>query len=175
MRFCSIVLSAVGAGMILAGCQSAMTPDAGQATGPVATTSAPASGPAMGRGGRGGQAAPANLEGAMSEMNRMLTQLKQNATDPAQKDAVIRNISIFARDVAISKLQTPPWVNRIANAEEKAKALESYRSMMNGLTRVLLDLEDAVNAKKADDIKKNLTTLEEMEKAGHQEFHVGND
>ena len=109
----------------------------------------------------------------MTEMNRMLTAIKADSADPTKNEQTLRNIATFARDVAISKLQTPPWASRIADAGEKAKAMESFRSMMNGLTRTLLDLEDAVIAKKPEEIKKAITTLEEMEKAGHAEFHVG--
>ena len=172
MRFSSIswVTFCARTALTMAGCQSAMTPDAGQATAPVATASAPA----MGRGGRGGPAqAPANLGAAMRDMNAMLTAIKGEATDPAKIDQTIHDISVLARDVAIAKLQTPPYVNQIPTAADKAKALASFRSMMNGLTRTLLDREDAVNAKKPDDVKKAIATLEEMEKAGHTEFHVG--
>lgn len=129
-----------------------------------------ATGPA--RGGRGPAAAPANLSGAMSDMNRMLQALKREAVDPALAEQTLHDLATMERDVAVSKLQTPPNVNRMATADEKAKAIASYRSMLSGVTRTLLDIEDAVNDKKPDEIKKLLTSLDEIEKAGHTEFNV---
>src|SRR5437660_300535 len=41
------------------------------------------------RGGRGAAAAPANLESAMSDMNRMLTAIKHEAADPAQAEQAL--------------------------------------------------------------------------------------
>jgi len=136
--------------------------------------SRPATTPA--RGGRGAAAAaPANLEAAMSDMNRMLSAIKREAADPAQAEQALRDLLTMERDVAISKLLTPPTVNRMPNADEKAKALASYRSMMTGLTRTLLDLEDAVTNKKPDDVKKLIATLDDIEKHGHEEFKAGDD
>ena len=131
-----------------------------------------ASSPAPAVRGRGATP-PANLSGAMKEMGGMLTTIKNEAADPAKSDQTLKDIATFERDVAISKLQAPPYVNRLAAADEKAKALESYRVEMNVLTRALLDLEDAVSAKKTADIKKYLDQLAQIEKQGHQEFHVG--
>ena len=125
--------------------------------------------PPPARGGRGGPAAPANLGGAMRDMNAMLTALKADATDASKIDQVLRNIATLERDVAISKLSLPPLVNRMTG-DEKAKSAASYRTTLSGLARTLLDLEDAVSDKKTDDIKKLVAKLEEIEKAGHTEF-----
>ncbi len=131
-------------------------------------------GPAA-RGGRGGAPAiPATLESAMSDMNRMLRALKTEAADPAKAEQTLTDLITFQRDVAISKALVPPTVNRLP-AAEKAKSLASYRAMMNGLTRTLLDLEDAVNDKKPDDIKKLLAQLDQIEKQGHAEFKPAGD
>ena len=131
---------------------------------------------APGRAGRGAPAAaPASLENAMSDMNRMLQDLKRVAADPAQADQALRDIATMERDVAISKLLPPPSINRIAKAEDKAQALTSYRGMMNGITKTLLDLEDAINDKKPEEIKKLLGELGQIEKVGHQEFNVRAD
>jgi hypothetical protein len=127
------------------------------------------------RGGRGVPGgAPANLQSAMSDMNRTLRTLKAEATDPAKIEQTLADLATFERDVAISKTQVPPTVNR-QPADEKAKSMASYRSMMNGLTRTLLDLEDAVNDKKPDEIKKLLAQLDEIEKQGHAEFKPAGD
>jgi hypothetical protein len=136
------------------------------AAAPATTTTAPT--------GRGrGPATPTNLSGAMREMGSMLKTIQNEAADPAKSDQALKDLATFERDVAISKLQAPPYVNRLPTAEEKAKELESYRVTMNVLTRALLDLEDAVAAKKPDDIKKSLDQLAQIEKQGHTEFHVG--
>jgi hypothetical protein len=134
-------------------------------------SSSAASPPANGaRGGRGATSAtPVTLSSAMGDMNRMLRALKAGASDPAKAEQTLTDLVNFQRDVAVSKAQTPPAINRLP-AEEKAKAVASYRAMMNGLTRTLLDLEDAVNDKKPDDIKKLLAKLDEIEKQGHAEF-----
>lgn len=123
------------------------------------------------RGGRGGAAAvPNSLSSAMGEMNRMLQDIKKVAADPAQAEQALKDLATFERDVAICKLLVPPEVNGITDAKAKAEAIASYRAMMNGLTKTALDLEDAVNDKKADDIKKLIAQLDEIEKKGHAEF-----
>jgi hypothetical protein len=172
MRIDFLKALVLAAGLAIAGCQVSMNPDAGQGA-PAAPAQPAASTPPAAPRGRGVQPqVPANLERAMSEMDAMLRAIKADAADPAKAETTLHNIAIMARDVAISKLQTPPWVARMAAADEKAKAMASYRSMMNGLTRTLLELEDAVNDKKPDAIKKAIAQLEEIEKAGHEEFHV---
>ncbi len=140
-----------------------------------ATPGAPAGPAGRGRGrGAAGQA-PAGLGAAMTDMNTQLTAIKAEAADPAKADQAIHDISVMARDVAIAKLQTPPYVNKLTDADQKAKEMATFRTMLNGVTRTLLDLEDAVNAKKPDDVKAAIAKLEDMEKAGHAEFHVGQD
>jgi len=42
--------------------------------------------------------------------------------------------------------------------------------MMVGMLKTLIDLEEAVNDKKVDDIKKGIAQLEELQKQGHAEF-----
>jgi hypothetical protein len=107
----------------------------------------------------------------MRDMAAMITAIKADAADPTKAEAVLKNIVQFERDVAIAKMQTPP-VERVAEAD-RAKAADEYRKAMTTLQRTLLDLEDAVAAKKTDDIKKLITKLEETQKAGHTLFKVG--
>jgi hypothetical protein len=128
----------------------------------------PAGGPA-GRTGRGAGQAPANLEAAMRDMDRAYRALKAEAADPTKIEQSLRDLATMQRDVTISKLQTPPSVNRLAG-DKKAEAVTSYRTMMNGLLKALLDLEDAVTAKKADDIKKGFEEVDQIMKQGHAEF-----
>ena len=159
------------AALTLAGCESALTPDAHQATMPAAAT--PAATPPIARG-RGGPTVPAGLEASMSEMNRMLQDLKKVAADPAQAEQALKDCATFERDVSICKLLVPPQINRMTG-DAKTEALTSFRSMMTGLVKTALDLEDAINAKKPDDVKKCIAQLEETEKMGHTELKVGND
>ncbi|HEY4329540.1 MAG TPA: cytochrome b562 [Phycisphaerae bacterium] len=151
---------------------------------PVIYAAAPATGPGMGagaggppaRGGRGAAGgAPASLGTAMQEMSRMLTAIKKEADMPESQEQTLKDIATLARDVAIAKLQTPPVMVRMTAPEEKAKAAIDYRNDMNSLTRALLDLEDAVIAKKSDDIKKYIAKLDDLEKAGHAEFRPANN
>jgi hypothetical protein len=161
--FLSAALPAVA---VMVGCQSAMRTDAGQGA-PAATAPAPA-----GRAGRGGTAMPAGLRGAMSDMERMMNAIKADAADPAKIEQTITNLSLMERDVAIAKLQTPQQANGLPTPEDREKVLATFRSMLNGVTRTLLDLEDAVNARNPEGIKKAIDQLEKMEKAGHKEFGI---
>ncbi len=125
-----------------------------------------------GPGGRGrGAAVPAGLGQAMQDMGRMLQALSTNnaAADFTNTQPTLRNIAQFERDVAICKMQNPPTVA----GEDAAKSAASFRSKMQIVMRTLVDLEDHVNDKKADDVKKDLTKLTDTMKEGHTEFHVG--
>ncbi len=140
----------------------------------VATTLAqetpPATPPAgQGRRGGGGGAAPTNISGAMGDMNRALRTLKTEAADPTKSEAALRDIGLLQRDVAIAKSQLPPAVNDLSG-DEKTKQANEYRSQMISLMRVLLDLEDAVVAQKADDIKNLLAKIDDAQKKGHADF-----
>jgi hypothetical protein len=126
--------------------------------------------PMGGRGGaRGG--APANLEGAMGGMNNMLRAIKAEAADETKIEQTLKDLAQFERDVAIAKMQTPS-TNKVEEAK-KANAAADYRTAMTSIQRTLLDLEDAVAAKKADEVKKLIAKLDDIEKAGHAEFGVG--
>jgi hypothetical protein len=129
----------------------------------------PAGPPPAGRQGRGGPQVPANLGGAMKDMDRAYRALKADAVDDAKQEQALTDIATMLRDAAISKLQVPPRVSKL-QGDEKTKAIASYRTMMSGLMRTLLDLEDAVTDKKADAVKKGFADIEEIMKQGHDEF-----
>jgi hypothetical protein len=131
-----------------------------------------AGGPPMGgrNGGRGG-GAPAGLGQAMTDMGAMLTKIKQEATDDTKSEQTMKDLAQFERDVAIAKMQNPPTGK--VDADKKDKAPEDFRAAMTVLQHTLLDLEDAVAAKKPDDINKCIAKLSDTEKAGHAEFKVG--
>jgi hypothetical protein len=125
--------------------------------------------PQGGRGNRGANAAPAGLGQAMTDMDRNYRAIKADAADPTKQEAVVRNIDTMIRDVAIAKMQVPPTVRRL-DAAKQPEALKSYNAMMVNLLKTLIDLEESVNDKKVDDIKKNIATIEEIQQKGHAEF-----
>jgi len=118
-----------------------------------------------GRGGRGGP--PANLGAAMGDMNRMVTALKAEASDPSKSEQALKDLAQFERDVAIAKTMPVPAVDPATDA---AKSATDFRNGMNTLLRAALDMEDAVVNKKPDVITKSLQTFADVEKAGHGEF-----
>jgi len=73
------------------------------------------------------------------------------------------------RDAAIAKLFLPPIVRR-ATGDAKATQTEAYRVAMVGLMKALMGLEDAIAAKKPDDVKTALDAIEEVMKKGHEQF-----
>jgi hypothetical protein len=126
--------------------------------------------PPVGRAGRGrGPQLPNSLESAMNEMDRAYKALKNEATDPAKLEQSLKDIAIMQRGAAISKTFLPPMVNRMS-PDKKPAALESYRTMMVGLMKTLLNLEEAISSNKTDDIKKGLQQIEETMTKGHGEF-----
>lgn len=112
---------------------------------------------------------PQNLEGAMRDMGRLYRSLTAEAGDFARREQTLRDIGLMERDVAIAKNSLPPLVNR-QSGDEQARQIASYRSMMISMLRTLLDLEEAVADQKADEVKKILAQLEEIQQEGHKEF-----
>ena len=126
---------------------------------------------AAGGGGGGARAgtrggAPASLLGSMQDMQTMVLALKKDAADPDKIEQTLKTLAQLERDIAIAKMQRPP-VDRVPDAE---KGLVDYRTFMTVLQRTALDLEDAVVAKKPDEIKKLIAKFDELEQAGHDEF-----
>ena len=177
---CGALLAAVMGSAVLAGAPGGGAPGGpggapgaggpgGMGGGPGGMGGGPGGAPG-GRGGRGGNV-PANISGAMRDMGAMLTAIKKEAADPAQAEQALKDLATFERDVAISKTQTPPTNN--VDAAKKDHAAEDFRAAMTKLQHKLLDLEDAVVAKKTDDIKKIIADLDAIEMDGHAEFKVG--
>jgi len=133
---------------------------------------APAAPPVGGRAGGRGAGAPANTGGAMRDMEAMVQAFKRDAADPEKIDQTLKNLAQFERDVAIAKMQNPPSTVGLSEAVQKSGATD-YRNAMTTLQRAALDLEDAVIAKKVDDIKKLIKVLDDTENVGHHEFKVG--
>ena len=159
---------ALAASVVLAGMN---TQNAwGQEESHAAATSQPAA-----RQDRGGPVGvPQGLEGAMKDMKRMYKALKAEAADPTKIEQSLKDIAQLQRDVVIAKGLVPPSVNH-QSGDAKAEELTNYRAMMISMIRSLLDLEEAVVAKKADDVKKVLGEIEELQKQGHKEFAPKDD
>jgi len=105
----------------------------------------------------------------MGAMEREWRAIKADAGDPARQEAVIRNIDLMIRESAISKLGVPGAIRRMP-AEKQAEAVKSYHAMMLSTIKTLVALEEAVVEKKAEEIKKCIEQLDELEKKGHAEF-----
>lgn len=155
----SLLMGAVLA-MLAAGAGIALAQDAPGGGGP--------GGPGMGgrMGGRGRGGAPASLGAAMQDMNRMVTALKAEASDPTKSAQTLKDLAQFERDVAIAKTMPATPVN----GTDAAKGAVDFRNGMNTLLKTALDLEDAVANNKQDVITKDLQVFADTEKAGHAEF-----
>jgi len=172
MSIRTTLLASMALSIALASVTFAAAPATGAAPGGPGAPGAPGMGGRGGGRGAPGGGAPAGLGQAMTDMNGALKKIQGEYTDAAQLETTLRDIATMQRDIAIAKLQTPPSVNRIADAGEKAKALAKFHEECNSLTRGLLELEDAVNAKKADDAKKAIAKLIDIGNAAHKEYNV---
>lgn len=112
---------------------------------------------------------PMNLEGTMKDMGRNFKMLKTNAADPEKREDSLRSVEMMERDAAIAKLNLPPMVQHLSGEQKAAKA-DEYRADITELQKALLSLEDAINTKNAEDVKKGLDALEAIMNKGHAEF-----
>jgi len=128
-----------------------------------------------GRGGRGqGGGQPMNLEGAMKGMNRALKGLKELVADPAKKSEALKAIAEMQRNCAACKSMPLPakYTKDAADDAAKAKIQDEYASDLRKTMRMLLDLEDAIVAGKADEAKAILAKVDEMREHAHKELGV---
>lgn len=152
---------AAGGWSVAQSAQPAAAPGAGAAA--VVTPPTP-----RGRTARG-PTAPRDLHTAMESIDRVYRAIKADAGNPARQEEALQSIYTFQRDIAISKMYLPKPVESLTG-EAKTKAIASYRSMMAGMMRAAMDLEEAVMEKKADEVKACLAQLDELQKQGHAEF-----
>jgi len=127
------------------------------------------------RGQRGPAAgAPVNVEGAMKGMNRALKGLKEAVGDASRKSDALRMIAEMQRNCAACKaLPLPPQFTKdAADDAAKAKIQDEYASDLRKMMRMLLDLEDAVVAGKADDAKAIIAKVDELREHAHKELGV---
>ena len=131
----------------------------------------------QGGGGRGGQQAgggAASLEASMKAMNRTLKSLNGLVADPAKKAEALAAVSEAQRACAACKVAPLPakFTEKAPDAEGKAKIEAEYRSDLRKNLRMLLDLEDAIVAGKADEAKAILAKIEELRDHAHEEMGV---
>ena len=124
--------------------------------------------------GNGPGAGAANVEGAMKGMNRGLKAIKAAMGDAARKPEALRLVSEMQRDCATAKSMPLPAAYTKGAADEAAKQkLEAeYAADMRKLMRMLVDLEDAIAADKADEVKALLARIEEQREHSHKELGV---
>ena len=130
-----------------------------------------------GRGGpRGGGpgAGAANVEGAMKGMNRGLKAIKAAVGDAAKKPEALKLVSEMQRDCAAAKSMPLPaaYTKGAADDAAKQKLEAEYAADMRKLMRMLVDLEDAIAADKADEAKALLARIEEQREHSHKELGV---
>lgn len=130
-----------------------------------------------GRGGpRGGGpgAGAANVEGAMKGMNRGLKAIKAAVGDAARKPEALKLVSEMQRDCAAAKSMPLPaaYTKGAADDAAKQKLEAEYAADMRKLMRMLVDLEDAIAADKADEAKALLARIEEQREHSHKELGV---
>lgn len=135
---------------------------------PMAISAAPAEGtpgPAAKPADRDGK----GLEHNMEVMGETIQQLQAQINDKAQNAASIKLVARLERETLAAKEEVPGKVRRMEGAD-KDKSVGEYRTMMIGLLRQELELEEHLiagdNAKAAE----VLTAMEELEKQGHTEF-----
>lgn len=128
------------------------------------------------RGPRGGQGGgqPMNVEAAMKGLNRALGAVGEAVADPARRGDALRLVAEAQRNCATAKmLPLPPQFTKDATDEAaRTKIVDEYASDLRKTMRMLLDLEDAVAAGKADEAKAILAKLEDMRKHAHEELGV---
>ncbi|MBU3684293.1 MAG: hypothetical protein FGM39_09835 [Phycisphaerales bacterium] len=127
------------------------------------------------RGGRGQQgAAGANLEASMKAMNRSVKALKGLLSDPAKKDEALKTVSEAQRACAVCKAAPLPakFTEKAPDAEAKARIEAEFRGDLRKNLRMLLDLEDAILAGKADEAAAILAKIEELRDHAHEEMGV---
>lgn len=127
----------------------------------------PAGGKGQPPGGRGeerGQAA--SLEGAMKLLNRGLRNASKQIETNAGKDAVLGSIWDAQRGAVAAK----PFKPHHMPEKDQDAFLKDYRQHQVKLTRMLVDLEEAVLNDKMDDAKKLLKDLAAFKDASHKVF-----
>jgi hypothetical protein len=108
------------------------------------------------------------LEPVMKRMNQALKTLKKAVKDPAQQAVAEKAVQDLEASALAAKGMVPPGLSK--SGAERDAAIASYRAMMMNVLRQAIDLEEAIQDKKADDAAKIIASIEDLEKQGHKEF-----
>jgi len=119
--------------------------------------------------GRGPGGGGPGLKGSMESMNAAIRALDKElkAKDPN----AWKTISQFERGVANAKLEEPPAIKEMPEADRAAAVLE-YRTMMAALLQAGCKLEHEILAGKWEDASKTLAeSIKPAKKRGHDKFN----
>ena len=112
---------------------------------------------------------PTPLEKEMKTMNKSLRALKKQVADAAKKDENLALIATIKKSLEAS-IKLEPAKTKEVPAAEKAAYLDKYKAQMTDLAKTYDELEAAIKADKADDVKKALDKLSEQKEKGHKDF-----
>ena len=105
----------------------------------------------------------------MKTMNKSLRALKKQVADPAKKDDSLALIATIKKSLDASTKLEPAKTKEVP-AAEKAAYLDKYKAQLADLAKTYDELEAAIKADKADDVKKALDKLSEQKEKGHKDF-----
>jgi len=112
---------------------------------------------------------PTPLEKEMKTQNKSLRALKKQVADPAKKDENVALIATIKKSLEAA-IKLEPAKTKDVPAAEKAAYLDKYKAQMTDLAKTYDELEAAIKADKADDVKKALDKLSEQKEKGHKDF-----
>lgn len=105
----------------------------------------------------------------MKTMNKSLRALKKQVADATKKDDNLALVATIKKSLdAAAKLE--PAKTKEVPAAEKTAYLDKYKAQMTDLAKTYDELEAAIKADKADDVKKALDKLSEQKEKGHKDF-----
>ena len=105
----------------------------------------------------------------MKTMNKSLRALKKQVADATKKDDNLALIATIKKSLEAS-IKMEPAKTKEVPAAEKAAYLDKYKAQMTDLAKTYDELEAAIKADKADDVKKALDKLSEQKEKGHKDF-----
>ena len=126
-------------------------------------------------GGRGGMQVPVSV--AMNSIERAYKALTPQIADGAKKDENLRLIAEMQRGIAVSKAQPLPEDvgEKTASEADKAKASAEYRRRLTQAMRLMLDIEDDIDAGRGAEAAKKLSALQDLEHEAHESLGVGEE
>jgi Cytochrome b562 len=105
----------------------------------------------------------------MKTMNKSLRALKKQVADASKKDDSLALIATIKKSLEAS-MKLEPVKTKEVPAAEKAAYLDKYKAQMTDLAKTYDELEAAIKADKADDVKKALDKLSDQKEKGHKDF-----